>query len=209
MKKSIQSIKAGFTLIELLVVIAIIAILASLAVPAVMKARVRANITKSANNVKQIVLASKLYAADNNDNYPSTAGNARVNFNLLLPNYAGNKTIFVVPGSGSVAQDLADVTMDVGTENDYIYYKGLTDVDDSRNILVSEKLDGTTVPAGTAAEELETNTRVFNGSGVNAGKIDGGVTFLPGIGAGGTNVIYYPTGATYQDIAGATWVPTN
>ncbi|MDX2225765.1 MAG: type II secretion system protein, partial [Verrucomicrobiae bacterium] len=59
-------------MIELLVVIAIIAILASLAVPAVMQARMRANITKSLNNLKQIGLASKMYASDNNDSWPSS-----------------------------------------------------------------------------------------------------------------------------------------
>lgn len=158
---------AGFTLIELLVVITIIAVLASIALPAFTTVQERANQTKDLSNGKQIGLALKQFASDNNGAYPSKRPGADYNaaatlasgaesndpFWWLFPNYLQSEDIFVVSGSRWTPQ-AADNRLDAagattrtqtlaGGQNNYAYIAGLTDTSNPAFPLLADGFSAT------------------------------------------------------------------
>ncbi|HYV32878.1 MAG TPA: prepilin-type N-terminal cleavage/methylation domain-containing protein, partial [Candidatus Binatia bacterium] len=92
-----------FTLIELLVVIAIIAILAALLLPGLASARRRAEGVACINHQRQLLIAWRLYADDNNDvlvlNNPHNYGDA----NGRLPSWSLGDHRYGSPDGTNVA----------------------------------------------------------------------------------------------------------
>jgi prepilin-type N-terminal cleavage/methylation domain-containing protein len=104
MRKSEWPKRVAFTLIELLVVIAIIAILAALLLPALAGAKERAKRTACVNNVRQFLLATHMYANDNDQRLPSGASDSRTPNGMLddsIPVLSGNTRTQMIQYAGS------------------------------------------------------------------------------------------------------------
>jgi prepilin-type N-terminal cleavage/methylation domain-containing protein len=173
----------AFTLIELLVVISIIAILAGIALPAFTTVQIKGRQTAGLSNVKQILLACKIFATDNNGNYPSytldtnlqptstlITSDANTCFAQLFPDYLTNETIFCEQGSAytvKLADNVIDTpmaqvhTLTLATgENTFAYCTGLTD---TSNALFPMVADGFITGGSQSGWTYSTNKTVKGG----------------------------------------------
>src|ERR1700753_1440287 len=70
-------LRRAFAFIELLIIVAVVAILAGLLLPALAKAKQKAQRINCVNNLKQVGLAFRLFSGDNGDTYPPRVPTAK------------------------------------------------------------------------------------------------------------------------------------
>jgi prepilin-type N-terminal cleavage/methylation domain-containing protein len=185
-RNAVASREGGFTLIELLVVIAIIAILASIALPVFSSVQERGKQTKDMSNGKQVALALRQFAQDNDGNFPNkkyvfgkaysdptlvtlvATDGSNDAFRWLLPTYLTSEDIFVVAGS-AWSPNGADNIIDTAaagqtlkpTECGYSYITALNDTSNPQFPLLADGWD--------AANKTFYNTTKSNKGGVWGG----------------------------------------
>lgn len=157
---------SAFTLIELLVVITIIAILASIALPVFNGVTERANQTKDLSNAKQIGLALKLFAGDNDGKFPVAAANANTAFAQLIPTYVTTEKVFYLaksPWTPAPPDEVAtsSTTTLASGENNFAYVNNLTDTSNPNFPLIADGFSSSTV--GTYATDETAKGGVWKG----------------------------------------------
>jgi prepilin-type processing-associated H-X9-DG protein/prepilin-type N-terminal cleavage/methylation domain-containing protein len=117
----------GFTLVELLIVVMIIGVLVGLLVPATVGALQRATTLECANNLRQMALAIRLYAADHDDRFPpsscAAAGAAREDWWLnALQRYTETDLLYRCPGDPVPESEFLDWE-NPPDESDWLRYR--------------------------------------------------------------------------------------
>jgi prepilin-type N-terminal cleavage/methylation domain-containing protein/prepilin-type processing-associated H-X9-DG protein len=166
--------REGFTLIELLVVIAIIAILAAMLLPALTAAKIRAQGIQCMGNQRQLTLAWKMYANDNNGTFPvNEAGEQMVDlapYNSWVAgwlDYSGrqddtNTDYLVNPTYAKLADYMGRTAAAYKCPADMSYNNGNTGIPRVRSVSMNTAVGTDTSAAALAADSNWIDWPTFN-----------------------------------------------
>jgi prepilin-type N-terminal cleavage/methylation domain-containing protein/prepilin-type processing-associated H-X9-DG protein len=132
----------GFTLIELLVVIAIIAILAAMLLPALARAKAKAQQIYCLNNTKQLALGMAIYLVDSGDIYAGAASANTYGYHLEDWIYWRVPPVTYTPGNVLMTLDKSTLIRVLGTGGSTNLFRCPTDRDDRDRITYAQQPDG-------------------------------------------------------------------
>jgi prepilin-type processing-associated H-X9-DG protein len=132
-------------LIELLVVIAIIAILSAMLMPALGKAKARAQSTQCLNHLRQLGLSAQMFTDDNQDLLPGSEHTGQMWVTALFP-YLGVKGIYLCPTDRNAERDFSYAENDffvppVGHSHGEVYRKASSIPAPAETLFLTEYAD--------------------------------------------------------------------